>query len=166
MKKVLIALAIFAGLCFTAVLAVLMYFGMQIESGKLPETFVIEGKKLKPATRQIIAEVIQMEAGEEIMFYYSTGLSSHKEDMNIITNKRLISYFEEKGEKHLDQARYEEIASIEVTEGEGWLEDSMIDIYLKGDDEGYFLLSLSAENGRDKPAIRYLQKQWGKAQEN
>ena len=104
MKKLLIALAVLFAAFMIVGLCILVFVGWQLETGRIPDTCVIEGKKLKKATTDVIAEHVTFLPDEEIKFYYSAGLVSHTGDMNIVTNRRLISFAIIDGEEVLQQA--------------------------------------------------------------
>lgn len=104
-----------------------------------------------------------VEADEEILWFYSAALTDVHEDGNLLTDRRVVSYFEDfsTDEWFLNEIALEDIAGVEVTYESEWsLEDSLVDVYgdEDGDGEPEHVLSLyiSSTEKRDAPFVRAI----------
>lgn len=156
MKKVLIGCGIALGVLFVALLAGVVWLGMQIESGAMPDTMIVAGNKLRTPAREAINKAISLRPGETITFFYSTGLLSWEEDGNLITNQRVVSYMQDEGQLVVEEADYDNIEEITPIFSEEWIDDTLVWITPKEGDE--FMIALSIEDDLDHPAVDYIQK--------
>lgn len=130
-----------------------MALGIAIEIGAVPDTKLRRGEELRSRERDAIAEHVGLEQGETVLWYYSSGLLDHAEDMNLITDRRVVSHQRFDGETYRQEARYEEIVACEVLEEGHVLLDTTVYVLTGLDQEEGLILYLSAEGGRDELAI-------------
>jgi hypothetical protein len=154
MKVFWITIGCVAGLLLLGLFGWLFWVGLAMELGKAPDTAVIAGSEMKPATREAIVKLVPLRPGEKIEFFYSAGLWSFAEDGNLITDQRIVSYMTDEGEFTFDEADLEDIVQVVPEFSDSWFEDSLVWVEL-GEGEGFYLL-LSTEEGGDRKAINYL----------
>ena len=118
-------------------------------TGLVPSTQVTSGWILWGPGRVVLERSAVLEPGERVLYYYSQGLVSFADDGNILTDRRVISYWRDEvsGEFSIESARFSEIADTEVKQG-SWLEDTALTV--TRDDGTAFLLVLSVESEGDK----------------
>ncbi len=86
-------------------------------TGVIPPTAVVAGADLSTRQVRMIREFAELEQYEQIDFFYSNALSL-RDDGNIITDKRVVSYHtDEIGTRHVAAAYFEQILSLHVRVG-------------------------------------------------
>ena len=81
----------------------------------IPGVTAVTGEKLWQKDVQFVQDLGVLDDGEPILVYYSMGLFSHREDGNIVTDRRLLSYAAgEGGETIYWSATYDEIISVHI----------------------------------------------------
>lgn len=156
MKKILIGLGVVFGLFLLVIVGGLCYIGMRVTAGYYPDTKVIVGAEIKQPTRDAIVKIIPLNPGETIEFFYGAGFASFEEDGNLITNQRVVSYYEDEDRIDVSELKYEDIKEFYVTYSEDWLEDS--EVYLYDSDDNEVFLLLSNEEGVDRIAVEYIRQ--------
>ena len=101
-----------------------------------------------------------LEPDEEVLYFYSAGLLSIREDGNLFTDRRVISYQELDGQLDLYDAAYDDITSINFTPSNNMFEDSTITINLTNGD--WFVLFISTESNGDDTFYQKLHELWQK----
>jgi len=87
-------------------------------SGLLPPEDVLSGGMLSARQDALVRSLAELEDGETIDVFFSAGLLSYSEDGNVVTDRRLISYFEDDaGLRALDWVEYDRISSVHVLFG-------------------------------------------------
>ncbi len=127
--------------------------------GYFPSGQVVPGSKLWANDIRFLREHDLLEPDEEVVYFYSTGLFSIADDGNILTNKRVISYWTdyESGEDLRAFAHFNEIADIKVQWGSSsFLEDT--ELTITRTDSLALVLLLSPEGGKDKVFVRALRE--------
>ncbi len=150
---------VFSALVFVPFLGLVTlgtYYGDSI-----PETYVVTGEEIGEGQLAELHEAKIIDEGEEILLFGSSGIFSVLEEGNILTESRAVSYYEDGGELIVDSIEYGDIKEMYLShDGEGWLEDTDIDIY--GADEEYILtLMISAEGDGDERFIEVLKNKTG-----
>ncbi|MFQ5570486.1 MAG: hypothetical protein ACE5G0_12465 [Rhodothermales bacterium] len=123
-----------------------------------PETKALLGSELPASYREILVDDGYLRPEEEVLFFYSGGLLSIREDGNLLTNVRVVSYESYGGETYEADARYSEIADVSVSYGESWVEDTQIVVTTVEGEDIYLVVSI--EEGRDKAFFRQLMSEW------
>ncbi len=146
-------------------LAGLVAIGVAAEMGYLPPTAVVERAKLRTSVVELLREHGILEPGETVRYYYSTGFLSYLEDGNIVTDRRVISYWQPLGETAIEvaAATYAEIADVAVDWGDSFLDDTVITVTLREDENGIageIELWASTEDGGDKKFHAELERLW------
>lgn len=134
----------------------IVLLGALLEMGVLPSTSIVDGEGLRERDRVFLIERGVIEPGETIELFYSAAMWSIKTDGNILTNQRVISYWEENGEFYLYAAYYDEIETVEVEEQGGEWSDTIISVRTLAGEE--FRLYLSAEEERDVEFLSRLRE--------
>ncbi len=140
-------------LVLAPVLAFSIYIGLYS-----PDIKVLEWDKVVATGRSQVLEIVQPHEGETFKYFYSIGLLSFKEDGNLITDKRIVSYWEVDGELYLNESAYPDIVGYTVTPAKTWIDDTVV-VVNHADADYDFELYLSAEDGMDKVAISYIKSQ-------
>ena len=125
--------------------------------GLIPSTQVTPGWMLWGPSRNFLERSAIIAPDERVFYFYSEGFSSFAIDGNILTGKRVISYWadEETGELFVESASFSEIRDTEVKQG-SWLEPTVLTVVRQDGSE--FVLILSAEEGRDQLFLRRLEQ--------
>lgn len=152
MKKVLITIGIILG----AILCLLIFLGILIESGTLPDTMVKKWELLPPDARAQIADIVGVQEDETIKFFYTDHVFSYTASGYVVTDKRLIAYQKVNGDVVLTDCAYEDIEEIEIEESTSWAEDTRLLVFPQGRGEGFQML-LSADESGDRIAIKYIE---------
>jgi hypothetical protein len=147
-------------LAFGLVAAATVTVTVLMETGHVPDTAAIPGEALPAATREFLVEQGLVEPDEQVLYFYSGGFLSLREDGNLFTDRRVISYFEgEDGDELVvEQASYPEIADVLVEYKEGYLADSEVTIVRADGDS--FLLLVCNEEGHDRRFVERLIETW------
>ena len=152
MKKALIVIGIILG----AIFCLLMFIGLLIESGTLPDTVVKKWELLPRDARAQIADIVGVMEDETFKFFYTDHPFSYTADGYVVTDKRLIAYQKVDGDIVLTDCAYEDIEEIEIEQSSSWAEDTQLLVFPKGQEEGFKLL-FSADESGDKLVIRYIE---------
>lgn len=138
---------------------ILLGLGLLIEAKFVPDTEAVRGNELREATIQELVENGVLEEGETIQYFYSAGLFSYLEDGNLFTDRRVISYSSlDSDDPFLEAATFDEIAALDISYSESFLEDSMIEVTRTSGD--VFYLIVSAEEKGDRKFFKALEKRW------
>jgi len=149
------------GLAIVSGVGALIVMGVMSETGTIPGTKVVTGAELNADARQMLIDEGVVEAGELIHHYYSTGILSYREDGNLYTDRRVISYWEMDDEISVSEAFYSDIERIEPDYQDGLLLDSVVWIHGQSDGEEWaFDLYVSNEDGLDHTFIEGLIETW------
>ena len=153
--KLLIAAGIVVGFFAFLAIAAIVALGLALEMNLIPDSAAAEGSKLSSRAREKIAEVVTLNDGEEIEWFYSAAMFDFQEDGNIVTDQRLISYYMEEGELYLSFTYYQDITGIDVTMSESWIEDTIITVQ-HDDSELDYGIWFSAEDGHDEEIVELI----------
>ena len=123
-----------------------------------PDTKAIPGSEVSQGTRDILIEQGFLAPEEKLLFFYSAGFFSVREEGNFFTDRQVVSYEIIDGESHAYAADYAEIEDIDVTYGNTWLMDTEIQVRTHEGEE--FLLLASAEEDRDRAFVQQLLSVW------
>jgi len=142
-----------ASFLVVTVLAILMSVGAAEMLGYLPPTGVVTGKQLSQYNRKILVESKYISDDEEIVYFYSAGLFRIKEDGNLLTRRRVISYWEGETKIGYDSIDLDEIVNVSVDYSKRWDEDSKITV-TSGNNK--LLLFIPSDNGMDTKFVEKL----------
>jgi hypothetical protein len=123
----------------------------------IPNTQVVSGSKMWQRDVEFLRSAGLLEENEEILYFYSQDLFDMKNDGNLLTDRKAVSYWQdsESDEFLAEIARYEEIASIDTDYSESFVDDTIITVHRY--DGSSFILVVSAEEGRDHLFVDELQ---------
>lgn len=154
-RKIDLKLALFCCVCTPITI-----FSFLSSFSIVPSTQVIEGEKLYSFHESFFESIGALDEDEKVLYFYSTGFLSYKEDGNFFTDRRVVSYWRDPGpeEFHIAQAEYSEIQSIDPEFTDSFLDDSIIKITLK--DDTHFSLYVSNELGKDHVFYESLKRRW------
>lgn len=138
---------------------VLIVFGFLTTTDILPSTNVISGQELSASDTTVLIDNLVVLPEERIEYFYSEGFLSIKEGGSVLTDKRVISYWQEDGTIQSSSITFEEVARIELIEQGNYLNDSVYKVF---DNNGYWLvLWLSSESRGDITFIDALRQKIG-----
>ncbi|NOY41350.1 MAG: hypothetical protein GXP26_05880 [Planctomycetes bacterium] len=134
----------------------LLSIGVSSSVGLIPSTQVIPGSLLWPHQREYLENSGIVEADEKIIYFYSEGFLSIKDDGNLLTDHGVISYWwdEESNEFYIEKAVFSDISKIIPKYG-NFIESTLVTITRH--DESEFDLLLSTEDHRDRLFLRKLE---------
>jgi hypothetical protein len=138
------AAACFVGIPFLA-LAVLLSLNV------LPATQVVDGPDLPSWHRNYLRAEQILENTEVVQHFYSAGLFSIKDDGNLLTDQRIISYWRDPDSHELvvASARYEDIQDLHLERGDALTDSTLTVVHHDGSE---FILILSTR-GRRRPTL-------------
>lgn len=131
-------------------------FSIGATVGYFPNTRVVEGAELWQKDIRFLRENELIDHDEEVLYFYSTGLFSIKDDGNILTDRRVVSYWTDydSGERNYEYAYFFELEEINVEGNTNFLEDTRV--IVARPDGSYFPLLLSSEGGKDTVFVAAL----------
>jgi len=134
----------------------LLSFVVSSSVGLIPSTQVVPGSSLWTYHREYLENSGIIEADEQILYFYSEGFFSIKDDGNLLTDRGVISYWreEESNEFYIEKAAFSEIAQIAPEYG-SFVESTSVTITRH--DRSEFVLLLSTEDRRDRLFLRKLE---------
>jgi len=142
--------------CFFVVLASLTPAPYIAEHfGYIPSTVVTAGNELPEKAIETLIENKIINRGENIALFYSNGVFSYLEDGNLITDKRVISYWEENSKIEIVSINLDDIKQVEVANSESIFEDSIIYVYSNSES---MTLYANTYKSRDLAFIKLLNK--------
>ena len=156
-KGLLVGCVALGCLVATATAAVVLLVTM-IDSGRIPDSAAMPGGALREETLSMLRESGLLGVDEEVLYYYSDGVISFREDGNFFTDQRVVSYWIEDDELVMEDAIYLEIADIATTFNDGLFANS--DIWVERLDGDSFYLAVSNESGLDRVFVRLLMDTW------
>jgi len=157
-KKLAIGCAVVAGVCLVGFFIALLAIVIGIETGRLPDSAAKPAGKIHPRQISLLRQMGVIESDEKVLYFYSSAMYSIRGDGNLFTDQRVISYQEVDGKLILNDALYDDIASIDFEPSGSWLDDSTIIVTL--DDESWFVLYVSTESNGDKTFYEKLTELW------
>lgn len=152
MKKLLIVM----GCIFGAIVLFLMFMGVLVETGTLPDTVVRKWELVPPDARAQIEDTVGVMEDETFKFFYTDHPFSYTANGYLVTDRRLIAYNKIHEDVIIMDCTYEDIEEIEIEQGTSFFEDTQLLVFPKDQEEGFTLL-LSADESGDILAIRYIE---------
>ena len=139
----------------SAVLWIMVLFGLSMQ-----ETRVRLGDELSTSEVNFLQDAGYVSPGEEVLYFYSTGLWSIEGEGNLLTDQRVVSYEVGGDYNYFGAVAYEDIYHVDVTYAEGWAEDTSITVTTREGEEVY--LVVAPEDGYDRRFVTRLQQEWRK----
>lgn len=143
------------GSLVVAVLAILLMIGAAEMMGFLPPSSIVTGKQLSQYNKKILLENKYVSGDEEIIYFYSAGLFRIKEDGNLLTDQRVISYWQGDDEESNDSIYLGDVTHVAVEFSKNWYEDSKITVT---SDNNKIVLFVSSDGGLDKKFVDKLKE--------
>lgn len=127
----------------------LLGFVMGSTLGFMPGDKVVTGEQLIGYAKKEILRTGAVRPDDTLVYFYSNGIWSFREDGNGITNRHVFSYWSEDGVFSLETAEFDQVAELKLTKSSTWSDNSILTITRK--DGSDFLLFLSnQERGDDR----------------
>ncbi len=133
-----------------------LFVSLMILGTLVPTTAVLSGAEIGQGDLGILHAEGIVDQDEQIILFYSAGLFSIREDGNLLTDKRVISYEEEDGRIVTYAAPLPEIANIVVAAKGDLLNDSLL-LVTRRDGSSFYLL-VSTENGGDDRFLKEVER--------
>lgn len=123
----------------------------------IPSTQVVSGSTMWARDVEFLRSAGLLEPDEEVVYFYSQDLFDIKNDGNMLTDRKVVSYWKdaESAEFLAEVAVYQDIQDVETTYSESFMEDTVITVHRF--DGSSFILVVSAEDGRDKLFVDELE---------
>jgi len=163
-EKVLIGCGIALGIFVALIIALILAIGAAIETGYIPETTALPAGKIHPRYIKQLKEIGVINPDEKVLYFYSGSLISVKNEGNLYTKDRLISYKKYNDELEMYSAPYHEITAIEFEPSKSWMEESTITVTLI--DGSWFEFAVSADSNGDKKFYDKLIETWKRNKED
>ena len=128
--------------------------------GFFPSTMVMPGSELWEKDLNYLRSENILSEDEEILYFYSFGMWSIKDDGQFISKDYVTSYFIDPEDNSLysSHAAYEDIEKIDVTWSKSWLEDTIVIVTnYEGD---VFEIWLSSESKGDRKFVNEMNRLW------
>lgn len=123
-----------------------------------PSTAVVTGAEMTSTDLTYLKASGIVGDDEEVLFFYSAGLTSIQGQGVVATDRGVASYWTDAVSEELMVAflAYEEIASVEVNQSATWLEDTMVRLSnAQGD---WFAFPVSPEGGGDARFLEEIER--------
>ncbi len=141
-----------------AIVTLLMGLALSDTLGFTPPVDVVTGDQLAGRIKRQLIDAEIIEEREGIEYFYSDAPWSVMADGNLLTDRRVISYFtNEDGEFELYELFFDDIASVELIEEGGFWESSLYQVNGHAED-AWLQLYLSTGESGDKKFIEALQQ--------
>ncbi len=144
-----------------SLLGIFVVVGLTLQTlNILPSTQVVPGDRLWASDVEFLKEINVLSKDEEIVYFYSSGLFSIKEDGNFFTDKRVVSYWQDSlfgGELVVEMAAYNDIAHIKQGSTDIF---GISEIKITRTDGSWFFIVVSSEGGKDKDFVIALRSRW------
>ena len=160
-QHLLVGCGVCAGLGVLIVVGGLVYLGVGIETGRIPDTVALPKSKIHSNYLKTLRELGIIAAGEEVQYFYSEGFLSIEEGGNLFTDSRVIAYQKDDEGLQIYEAAYPQIAEVEFVPSESWLDDSTITVTTH--DGEWFVLFVSSESQGDHLFYKRLKELWQQA---
>jgi hypothetical protein len=146
------------GSTYALVVLALILYGLSSVLHLTPSTAVVSGDELRQKDIDLLVSEGLLEPGENVILFYSEGVISIREGGNILTEERVISYYEEEGELVAAAVPYAAIDDVVVEYKGDFLNDTVVAITTQDGME--FRLLASTEGEGDITLIEELRKRW------
>jgi hypothetical protein len=118
-------------------------------TGLLPSATVIPGSELRAADTRFLRSEGLIAEGEEVVYFYADGFSSIRAHGVILTDRRLVTYWNlDSDDPYRVAALFETIQDVNVTASTAWYENTYADVTL--DDGSRFPLMFAPNAGADR----------------
>jgi hypothetical protein len=153
----------FVGIPAGLIIFSLTAYGLLAGIGIFPSTEVLAGAKLPDSQLQTLVSENIIDEGETVEYFYSQGLLSILEDGNLLTDRRVISFFEnDENELEIYELYFPEIYNVELLHQGSSLEDSVYQVNAYEEDV-WLQVFLSTEARGDVRFIEALENKIDKA---
>ena len=126
-----------------------------LSAGLIPNSEVVSGSRVSGPDLAFLQNSGIIEPGEQILYFYSPGLLSIAHDGNILTDRRVMSYYTdpETAELLLVSASFAQITDIETETG-NWIGPTIVTV--TREDGVWFRFGLATEGQGDERFIERL----------
>ncbi len=157
-KKIFIGCAVTVVGFIGLLVALVVLLGFAIEFGYLPDSAAKPAGKIHPRHLKQLQAMGVVDPGETVLYFYSTALLSIRDDGNLFTDRRVISYQDTGDELQIFAAPYDEITDIGFEPGEAWGDHSTITVTQA--DGNWFVLYVGPEGNGDQSFYDRLNQTW------
>ena len=148
----------FVGIPVGLILLAAVVFGTLTMTSLLPSTAVLAGDKVPEKDIQKLLSEGIIDSGEKVEYFYSAGLFSIMEDGNLLTDRRVISYFRnELDEIEIYELYFSDIRDFELIQEGSYLSNSVYQVN-SYEEDAWLVIFLSTEAGGDTRFINALRR--------
>ena len=124
----------------------------------LPSTAVLAGDKVPEKDIQKLLSEGIIDSSEKVEYFYSAGLFSIMEDGNLLTDRRVISYFRnDLDEIEIYELFFSDVRDFELIQEGSYFSDSIYQIN-SYEEDAWLVIFLSTEAGGDTRFINALRR--------
>ena len=145
-----------------AVLIVLVCGGLMYIGATSPDTKAVSGSQMRKGDLETIQRLQLLEPGEQIQYFYSTGILDVESGMSFFTDRKVVAYSDTLAEPAAT-ATFDQIADIAADFSDSWLVDTSIWVQLHDGTE--IVLLVSIEGGGDQRFFDALVAMWERKRE-
>ncbi len=131
------------------------YLVLASSLGFVPRSEVVYGDDLHSSVHSLLVEKNILQEREKIVLYYSSSTFSYLEDGNILTDERVVSYWQDDDKMKVNSIKLNDIEDVEMNSSGSWLEDTVIYVY---SDSEFLTLVAGIYKGKDKEFFERLKK--------
>lgn len=142
-----------AGSIGLVIFLIVFAVGIAEMAGYLPPSGIVTGEQIRQPNRSFLVDNKYVSADEKIIYFYSAGVLSIEDDGNLLTDRRIISYWTDENGAYFEAIALDDVTDVSVTYSQAWYEDTKITVV--GDDKEVILF-ISSDNGLDKVFVKSL----------
>ncbi len=157
-KKIFLGCAVALGGSIGLVLALVVLLSFAVELGYLPDSGAKPAGKIHPRHLAQLTDMGVVKPGETVLYFYSAALFSLRDDGNLFTDRRVISYQDAGGELQILAATYDQITDIDFEPSAEWGVDSTITV--TREDGSWLVLFVGTEGSGDQGFYDRLNQTW------
>jgi hypothetical protein len=147
---------LYIGIPIGLVFLILIGLGISSQIGIFPPTNVVSGKRLYESQRNDLITNNIITKDETIEYFYSEGAFSILEGGSVLTDHRVIIYFQDENEERQVYSIYfDEITAVDLQVKGNWSDDSLYKVSTH-DPENWLVLELSTESDGDRRFVDAL----------
>ncbi len=147
-----------AGGVLATLMILMIGLSVIVTSGFTPATTVQMGEELPQSQLDTLREKNIIRPDETVAYYYFSGILKVEAGGTIMTDQRIIGYWNENGEVQSLGYSLDNIDRMILAEEGGVVMDAIYQIAVRGNDESSLLIPVSIENDRHLEMISALEK--------
>ena len=124
-----------------------------------PPLGVVSHEGLRAKDLEVLEKLKLLDEGEKIIYFYTQGVLSIREDGNFYTDRKVVS-FKSDGDDgmYIETAGYDEIEELQPEFSTSWLEESTVTV--SRNDGSDFVLYMSPDEKESRKFYNRLLEEW------